>query len=95
MSDKTEPLTAKIILEELYTLEIGGKRFEGFKKVSEWNGLTKFQRGNQVVILYTGDGLTAVIRNIFSTEIEPTKIVLISPELLSDDSDAQVSQEVQ
>lgn len=29
--------------QNLYTLTIGGTKHEGFKKVSEWEGLVKFQ----------------------------------------------------
>lgn len=80
-------MKVKITPRITYEIEIDGTSFIGFEKVSEWEGMIKYQAGCAVVIVEKPfpDIIKKVFDPIFSgnkvDDSEECKVVKISPSL--------------
>ena len=77
-------VTVKATKKTVYTLEIGGKKSEGWEVVSRWEGMAKLSKGGETVIVEIGrdfDGLSEIMADIFdpkgSTEKEGCDLLVI------------------
>lgn len=70
----------KVKVKTFYDIEIEGKLLTGFELESSWNGLSKFKKGENSIILHT-DGLDSTLAKMMDGEFETTAIIA-SPDLI-------------
>lgn len=83
----------KVIPEEMYTLIIDDKPAPGFKRTSSWHGLTRYERGQQSVIIREEVGLGKAFADLFQTAgHDENEVVLISQNLIRQNCGPEVGK---
>lgn len=70
-------VTVKIKPSELFTLTINGLKYDGFRKASQWEGFTKYDREKDFVIVATGDDKWANLVAM-SSVFQPEELAVVS-----------------
>lgn len=84
MNNGTRVATVLIEEAKVYTLTIAGEKSDGWKLDSSWNGMEKYVRGNeQVIVDCDQTPLSKVFGDIFPSQRAPVEanVIKASPEV--------------